>query len=258
MTTESTIFRLDTYIYASPRYHAFSNLETYILPNNYSNYDNTNRTYDKYFPCYVLTSSDIPTIQITDQENKISELKGDIVLQQKTHKKNGKRIGKKTNPDRPFNYGLEDRTVYYSEFSSPKLHPGWSILQTAVKTVDDVTTYTPYLLIRALGNNTSLENYFSTDVKDSDTSIEDYSIGTIIKNKKKYWKCIGTTKSLPTGTTDSNWEQINLPTNVFNADVYGVMGNNIKYMKQVTSKRKFNPIGDTTLITWNVSYFESR
>lgn len=249
MPTESLIYRTDGYIFASPRYHAFPAIETTKIPDNYANYDSTNQTYDKYFPCYALNTSDEPQLQLIQQDGKVSKLEGDIQLTHLTYKLKGRKIGKKSTPSLFSNSTLEEKQVFYSEYATPKLHPGWSTIQLVPNTSK------PTYLVRALGNNTSLENYFALQVDQETSPITDYPVGTIIKYSKKYWLCLSSTKVLPKDAA-SFWQQINFPTNVFNADVYAMTESKIKYVKQVTSKRRFNPLQpDTTLVNWNVSYY---
>lgn len=260
MAIETLMYRVDGYLYSSPRYHAITNLSTTLLPDNYANYDDTNRSYDKYFPCYALNLSDKPQLQLVNADGQPTALKGDAALFLAREKGSGRKIGRKEKPDSPANSGLEEKTVFYSEFTQTRLTPGWSELQVAATTTDGQSTYSPYLLIRCLGNSDSVRQNLTVDLDEYKVTLlaSPFPVGFLARYQGRIWRCVNRTDKFP-NIEDSDWEELLLEQNVFNVDLYGLTADNSAYMTQISAPdRQFNPrLEDETLVSWNVSYYHT-
>lgn len=263
------------YVFSSPRYNTFRNQSTNLIPENFGYYDSINGSQDKYFPCYSLDTNDIPKMYIIDQLGQTTQIKdGDIEVFLFRAKYGGKRVGKVENPDKPYNSNLQTNLIYYQQYMYSKLNPGWCTIQTlSTKDLNNKYIYNPFLLVRVLATNEVCEQMFAIDLDDKELSLGSvpFRSGIIVKQKEdtnvnttRYylWKCLKETTEKPPrngsiGST-SEWKLLDYSYNVFNADLYYIADNQINYFMEVNNTtRKFHPNkeNDTSLISYNVSYF---
>ena len=251
-------------MWSSPRYHAFINYDTVFLPDDYLSYDSLNGTADKYFPLYTITETDEPVIEEVKSNGIVSESNtlGLYRLRSNLLKRD---VGRKRDPQPPYNSNLELKVVSYVELESLSFNPGWSTLQT----VDIQTVNGPIqeanILVRVLGNRGVVEDIYAVDLdtqpyEELRESVDTIPTGVIYKLNDNLWECIKPTKSLPPEdkSESDEWALIEY-SNVFNADVYSYAEGRVsKIYTVVEDSRDFDPIrdGGESLVCWNLSYYE--
>jgi hypothetical protein len=262
------------YTFASPRYRAVKNKQIELIPEDYNRYDSINGTYDKYFPLYAVDENEPPVLELVNEQGQATKMKGLMEFIPFRDKFTYREKGKKNERVNLANSNLEYKKTFYQEHLSIKLNPGWSLIQSNVTTVAGKAKFTPKYIIRALGNNTSTRYNLAVKLPklkstESGYAANEFNPGTIVEYNGNLWKCLKPTKLYPPLTvatrnvgddpTTEEWDNINLVTNVFNADVFIVGGQGIGYLAEINDEtRQFNPNkkdGDDTLVAWNLSYY---
>ncbi|MGL5923693.1 hypothetical protein [Chroococcidiopsis sp.] len=246
----------------SPRYHTVKNEETVLIPADYLYQDRINGTYDKFFPCYSLDTSDVPTIELTIGLGTPKPLKGDLGTTLFRDQFKGKEVGKKEAFSSPVNSNLEYKKVFYAEHWYTKLTPGWCVIQTAK---DVQGKETPAYLVRALGNDQVCRSIHAIDLPSSKQAspLGSFLPGMIVKYEESVWKCLKKTRSYPPRKPSKRpsvfWELVEFASNVFNADVFSMSESGSSYFTEVTDPvRTFNPkTQDDSLVLFNVAYHHS-
>lgn len=264
----STLHTTPYYTFASPRYNCLRNYPTTLIPEDYEHFDSVNGSADKYFPCYTLTSNQPPVVELVDNKGVKYPLKGNLSFRKHLDKGSFKIVGRKDNPDKPFNQNLARHKVYFTSYVSSKFNPGWCVIQTYNQPPSlpgDKVTYIPQLLVRCLGNNMSVAELYAYDLDSADKgalliSEEGFLPGDIVLYKKHLFKCHVPTKSYPPSQQKDNqfWNVIDLQNNVFNADVFTISKEGAKYYKDATDEtRRFDPVKDNqgTLVSWSIAYY---
>lgn len=247
------------YQFSSPRYNSVRSFESILIPENYHTHDSINGSYDKLFPCYSLTESDKPKTQLVLQDNQTIDLVGSFQLKEVRKNIKTKYIGKKINPDKPYNNNLDRKEVLYNLYEGMKLNTGWSVIQTRTKN----NYKEPLFLVRCLGDTNAITAIFAIPLDETINKFDlEVEIGTIVSYKSNIWRCIAKTKEYPpkTPVLTTNYWKLYRTDNVFNADVFTLSRVGSNYLIKVTDqKRSFLPQKqkDDTLVVWNLAYYHS-
>jgi hypothetical protein len=268
MTTPlNNISLIPTYTYASPRYHTILNLPTNIIPEDYISHDTVQGTYDMYFPLYVMTSNNPPSIQLIDNNNNINQILGALAPYLNTAAYTTRQIGYHnkilTNPT---NSNLDTANISYDEYLHISINPCWCTIQANISNNNNNNTsnINPQFLVRILGNAPLISSIYAITLASNSLSVSTvpFPVGMIVNYNNNLWMCTASTNIYPPTmnniTITDNWINLNSLTNVFNADVFAINENITTYYKHVTDdSRTFNPLlQDDSLVAWNVSYWE--
>ena len=262
METISTIYNTLNHGFGSPRYHALLNLETLIVPEDYSLFDSLNGTCDKYFPCYSLISSTKPVTEFIDNLGVATTIaKGPLSMRELSTNKLPAIIGRNDSPARPFNSTLARHKVFTTTLGSSLLNPGWCNIQVKEGLESGKTTYAPQYIIRNLGNTSSIAQLYAIPIDDkAKLGASTFYVGDITIYKNNLWRCKVETLNLPPvkpETPSQEWDNVS-ESSVFNSDVFAVTPTSSAYlMSAKDEERQFNPSTDEpeSLIAWSVAYY---
>jgi hypothetical protein len=235
---------------------------TVLIPADYIYQDQINGTYDKFFPCYSLDTSEVPKIELTIGSGSPKPLNGDLGTVVFRDQFKGKEVGKKAAFSSPTNSNLDYKKVFYTEHYYTKLTPGWCVIQT---TKDAQGDEIPAYLVRALGNDQVCRSIHAIDLPSpkQTTPLGNFLSGMIVRYEGSVWKCLKATQTYPpqkpTKRPSGFWELVEFTSNVFNADLFALSESGSSYFTEVSDPvRTFNPkTQDDSLILFNVAYHHS-
>lgn len=258
--TIGTVHRLSDYTFASPRYHSIINYPTVYASEDYLSHDSINGTYDKNYPLYMMTASSVPKLELVNQYGESSDMVGDINTRLYLQDSEIKTVGKQEKRTNPTNTNLEEITIKYNDYITNNLNPGWCVIQTISRFVNDKIEYSPLFLVRALGNTLSSMSLYSIELDESKTiATNEFTVGTIVKYKKTVWKCVSPTRIYPPSnplTITPHWTSLDGRLSVFYADLFVIAENSKYFMEIEDSNRYFSPSQqDDSLVSWNISAY---